>query len=199
MRPLLTLDACPARAFFSSDRRYRYLLSRYLLPNDDLFTIRRDRSACLFVMLNPSTADETQDDPTIRRCISFARRWGHTHLVVANLFAWRSTDPRALAHVEDPVGPDNDEAIQSAADDELVKMIVCAWGVHEKIRGLVQARADHVLTLLRAKEPRCFGVAGKLRPRLGVGPQPKHPLYLPDDAPLFKLHMLYESASEITR
>lgn len=61
-------------------------------------------SVALFVMLNPSTADATDDDPTIRRCIRFARDWGHARLLVANLYALRATDPRALSRHPDPVG-----------------------------------------------------------------------------------------------
>jgi hypothetical protein len=190
----LTLDASPSGALFSSDRRYRYLLTRCVEANDDLFTTRRDYRAVLFVMLNPSTADETQDDPTIRRCTSFARGWGYTHLVVANLFAFRSTDPRALADEKDPVGPENDRALQAALEDNAVRRVVCAWGVHDgPIRGLVQARADHVLSVLRTHEPVCFGLAGQVKARIGVGRQPRHPLYLPEDAPVYKLHALYES------
>lgn len=198
----LTLDAGSASALFSPDRRYRYLLMRRVVP-DELFTVRQAERAVLFVMLNPSTADESSDDPTIRRCIAFAKGWGYTHLLVANLFAWRATDARELANVEDPVGVDNDRVLEALAHDPdrlTIAMTVAAWGVHERLRGLVQARADHVVQVLRPLAPRCFALAGSLQPTKGYGRQPKHPLArgrerIPDDAPLFQLEALYEGAS----
>lgn len=103
--------------------RYRYKLWR-----------RWDwaRPAVLFVMLNPSTADAERDDPTIRKCIGFARRWGMGGIRVVNLYAWRATKPTALKHVRQPVGEDlggynaNDLAISAAASD--AGRMVVAWG-----------------------------------------------------------------------
>jgi hypothetical protein len=82
-------------------------------------------------MLNPSTADASQDDPTIRRCIGFARQWGCGRLVVLNLFAFRATDPADLKRAADPVGPENRAWFDRTLVDDLVGgPVVCGWGVH---------------------------------------------------------------------
>jgi hypothetical protein len=105
-----------------------------------------------FVMLNPSTADGHIDDPTIRKCVGFARRWGRHGIRVVNLFALRSTDPRGLVTHADPVGPDNDTHLtavirQLRAHDEPEHLIVCAWGscgtaaVKRLVAGRVKALA----------------------------------------------------------
>src|SRR5918998_3116048 len=92
-------DAMSSSARFSPDRRYRYELWRRWGDGPAL---------CNFLLLNPSTADERADDPTVARCVRRARAWGLDALVVTNLFSIRATDPRARRGVEDPVGPDND-------------------------------------------------------------------------------------------
>ena len=84
-----------------------------------------------FIMLNPSTADAEQDDPTIRRCIGFAKSWGFGGLIVGNLFALRSTDPAALYGHPDPVGPDNDKHLGAIARS--AEQVICAWGTHGKL------------------------------------------------------------------
>lgn len=120
----------------------------------------------LFVMLNPSTADASVDDPTIRRCIGFARRWGAGALDVVNLYALRATDPGELRRAADPVGPDNDRHIVEAARE--ASIIVCAWGAHPFAR----RRAAHVSGLLRAVGTplECLHVTADGSPR--------HPLYV---------------------
>lgn len=123
----------------------------------------------LFVMLNPSTADASQDDPTINRCVGFARSWGYGRLDVANLFALRSSEPARLLEVEDPIGPDNDRHLENLAQG--AELIVAAWGND----GSVLGRAESVLRLLTR-----HGDVHALR--LLKNGQPGHPLYLPKDA-----------------
>src|SRR5580765_5070589 len=106
-------------ATISPDGKYRYLLSREY--EDGMF------GTVLFVMLNPSTADATKDDATIRRCVGFTKRWGYSTLEVVNLFAFRATHPRDLWKADDPVGPDNDVTISDAV--RRAQLIVAAWGV----------------------------------------------------------------------
>lgn len=104
-------------ASLSDDRRFRYALVR---------TWDSDRPSILFVGLNPSIADAKRDDPTVRRCIAFAERWGFGTLLMGNIFALRSTDPKALRTAIDPVGPENDQWLA-----RLVKRadkVVAAWG-----------------------------------------------------------------------
>lgn len=149
---------------FSTDRVYRYSLTR---DTGDLLAAGRLRINWL--MLNPSTADENVNDPTIRRCLAFSRAWGYREVVVTNLFAFRATDPGELLTAADPVGPDNDFHIADAAKRS--DLVLCAWGNH----GALLARAQRVLAILRAVActPRCLRVT-----KTG---QPEHPLYLPGD------------------
>lgn len=151
-------------AVFSADGRYRYTLRRDMAH--DLFAPARPCHAVNFVMLNPSTATETSDDPTVRRCTAYARRWGYSSLVVTNLFAYRATDPSVLKFVTDPVGPDNDRHISEVAARAV--LVVVAWGNHGGYLG----RDEAVLRLLAGagKVPHCLAVT-----RAG---RPGHPLYL---------------------
>jgi len=143
-------------ATFSPCRRYRYVLRRVWDNQQPLV---------MFVGLNPSTADEHVDDPTIRRCIGFAKRWGYGSLVMANLFAYRSTDPSLLPLVSDPVGPRNDWWLSRL--NRNVNLVVVAWGTN----GTLFDRERHVLRLLPTAH--CLG--------LTKNGQPKHPLYLPTE------------------
>jgi len=140
-------------ALISEDKLYRYQLLRVW---DE--TLPR----VLFVMLNPSTADATKDDPTIRRVISFAKSWGYGGVYVGNLFAFRSTDPKALKYVTDPTGEDNIQHIQDMVG--LVDKIIYAWGNNQKEPKWL---SELVPT------PYCIDISKK-----GV---PKHPLYLKKD------------------
>jgi hypothetical protein len=125
----------------------------------------------LFIMLNPSTADETQDDATIRRCLSFSLTWGYERVEVCNLFAFRATDPRQLLTAADPVGPKNDTRITESSRRS--SLIVAAWGALPMAR----VRACQVAKLLSATTPLvCLG--------LTKGGAPRHPLYVPRDARL---------------
>ena len=128
-----------------------------------------------FVMLNPSIADAKQDDPTIRRCMSFARREGAGGIVVVNLYALRSTDPKRLRNADDPVGPLNGRVIYDAATvaAEAGVPVICAWGVND----ITQAAGG---ALAQAREAgaqiMCLGKTG--------GGHPRHPLYVKGDQPL---------------
>ena len=82
----------------------------------------------MFVGLNPSTADEIKDDPTSRKCMRFAQSWGYGGIILANLFAYRATDPRELKGVSDPVGPENDHWLNRLADE--AGIVIAAWGIH---------------------------------------------------------------------
>jgi hypothetical protein len=126
-----------------------------------------DAPPVLFVMLNPSTADATANDPTIRKCIAFAKRWGHGGIEVGNLFALRSTDPKALRRHPDPVGPDNDQSLRIMA--RLCGMVICAWGNG----GTLNGRGRNVAAMLaeEGRAPLCFNIT-----KAG---QPEHPLYRP--------------------
>lgn len=140
-------------ATFSTCRKFRYSLTRVW---------NSDRPKVLFVGLNPSTADENVDDPTVRRCIGFARKWKYGGLILVNLFAYRSTDPSGLFEADDPIGPQNDRSILERSKS--VDRIVVAWGT----KGYFQNRAEQVLQLL--PNASCLGVT--------KDGHPKHPLYL---------------------
>lgn len=144
-------------AIFSTDRRYRYTLRR---------RVSDSRTRILFIMLNPSKADEERDDATIRRCIRFARNWGFGVMEVVNLFALISTDSKALLDAEDPIGPDNDAAIDTSLANS--DTVVLAWGNH----GLDhRKRATKVTAMARGRsKPYCMG--------LTIRGAPKHPLRL---------------------
>ena len=118
-----------------------------------------------WVMLNPSTADHTVNDPTVRKCIAFSKQWGFGGLEVVNVFALRSTDPKALYPHHDPIGPGNDSVISSSAAHS--SRVVAAWGNH----GALHVRSAEVRKLLVPFGAKCLGMT-----KLG---QPKHPLYIP--------------------
>lgn len=157
------IDVFSRGAEISPCGNYRYLLTRTMLFGT---------GACTFVMLNPSTADGRDDDPTIRRCLGFVERWGFQQLRVVNLFAWRATYPEHMFRQLDPVGPDGDGWILRACED--ADRIVCAWGAHKN--PLVSARAAHVRALIRD--------AGHERYHLGLSKEghPRHPLFIRGDA-----------------
>ena len=150
-------------AIISPCRQYRYSLSRMW------GTVRTRR--CLFIMLNPSTADAFTADPTIRRCLAFCTAWGYDNLEVVNLFAYRATDPKTLIHTPDPVGPDNDLYLKHAITDST--KVICAWGANEAIR-VLGYRDQDVLTLVKQyRDPYCLGIT--------KGGYPRHPLYVKGD------------------
>ncbi len=144
---------------------YRYSLSRVW---------EYDGKPVVFIMLNPSTADSTKDDPTIRRCMSFARAWGHGGIIVVNLFALRATNPKKLKTHANPVGPRNDSKIfEPCFVSE--GPIVCAWGQH----GGFMDRDKHVLKLLKGSRMKTYRIGPTTK-----GGHPRHPLYLRGDLAL---------------
>lgn len=147
-------------AIISADGLYRYRLEREWDTLDGAGTV-------LWVMLNPSTADADTDDATIRRCLGFSKAWEFAGLYVGNLYALRSTDPRAIGKHPDPIGPECDEHLKVMAMTSWVSLIVCAWG-----SGVDPYRADQVRTML--SQHRKLYCLGKTKDG-----NPKHPLYLP--------------------
>ncbi len=147
-------------AIFDLTEQYRYVLWREW----DSTMLRVG-----FVMLNPSQADAIADDPTIRRCIGFARAWGYGALEVVNLFAYRTAFPKFLRQVSDPVGSDNDLHLEQFA--RRVDRIVLAWGNWGSLYGRDRAVLEQ---LMACKSLYCFG--------LTKNQQPRHPLYLKRNA-----------------
>lgn len=144
-------------ATYSPDGAYRYSLIRDWADGPRL----------LFVMLNPSTATEAANDPTIERCQRRARAWGFGGVMIGNLFAFRATLPQDLKRAADPVGPGNDAALADMAGRAAT--ILCAWGLHGRHKG----RDRLVAQALRG--------AGHVLHHLALSKDgvPKHPLYLP--------------------
>ena len=144
-------------AVISECGTYRYHLQR----------IWSDEPRVCWIMLNPSTADAEQDDPTIRRVIGFSKAWGHGGIDVVNLFALRATNPVALHTHFDSIGGFNDEWISRVAANRDVTRIVAAWGRGGEFRN----RGRQVLGILRD-----YSVE-----TVGESTYPKHPLYLKGD------------------
>lgn len=146
-------------AAISKCGRYRYALMRAWVPDAKRFA--------MFVMLNPSTADGMADDPTIRRCIRFARDWGYEGMWVGNLWAWRATDPGALPVGREAIGGETDRWLHRMR--AMSELCVIAWGAHDMARTV---RTGEVLGLLGDVQALGLTKAG----------QPRHPLYLRADA-----------------
>lgn len=142
-------------ATFSPCRRYRYALWR-ILQDDPTKTYTANYA--MFIGLNPSTADEVEDDPTIRRCKAFAKAWGYDTLCMTNLFAFRATLPQDMKAAADPVGDKNDETLIDLARH--AGIVVAAWGVDgayrgrgEFVRKMLAGNKLHYLTLTKAGHP----------------------------------------------
>ena len=146
-----------SRAVFSGCGAYRYALERHW----------GDGPRIAVAMLNPSTADETRNDPTIARCATRARAGGFGAMRIVNLFALRATDPRDLKATPDPMGLHGDAALLDAAD--WADMLLCGWGVH----GAHLGRGEAVAAMLRGR--------GHALSTLGLtkDAHPRHPLYVP--------------------
>jgi len=150
------------KTVFSPDRVYRYTLWRQWW-SDELFITRTKLNYAMFIGLNPSTADETENDPTIRKCIGFAEKWGYDALCMTNLFAYRATDPRKMKGHDKPIGVDNDRWLVACARE--AGIIIAAWGVN----GAHMGRDEEVLNLL--DDVWCL--------RTTKNGYPEHPLYVP--------------------
>jgi len=144
-------------ATLSSCRMYRYALSR-------IWDVSKPYA--MFIGLNPSTADETEDDPTINRCINYSKDWGYGGLCMANLFAFRATTPNDMMASNNPIGPDNDEWIKKIAQEAGV--IVAAWGND----GSFMDRSKQVKKMI----PNLMCI------KINKSGEPAHPLYQPKSA-----------------
>jgi len=150
-------------AIFSQDKKYRYLLIR---------EFEKGSKKVCFIMLNPSIADEKQNDPTIRRIISFARRFDAKILWVVNLFGYISSDPDILKRVDDPIGRENDKFIKKYSD--LADIVIIGWGS----KGGFMRRDKEVLKII--SKDKVFAL------KLLKHGEPAHPLYLRKDSPLIR-------------
>ena len=152
-------------ATFSSCRTYRYSLSRIW---------DKKKEYVLFIGLNPSTADEEVDDPTIRRCINYAKNWGYGGFIMVNLFAYRSTLPSKLKKVKYPIGSENDKYIVTLS--KKADITVAVWGNN----GNLYSRDKQVLSLIPSLM--CL--------KINKSGQPAHPLYLKKGLKLTKFARL---------
>jgi hypothetical protein len=141
-------------AVISEDGLYRYFLSR---------TWANTGKKIAFIGLNPSTADATNDDPTIRRCVQFAKDWGGTSLLMVNLFAYRATKPSVLLDVSDPIGPDNDKWLEKVIRS--ADIVIAAWGNHGSLLNRSAAVIERYEDKLQALNMTKMGMPG-------------HPLYI---------------------
>lgn len=140
-------------AELSKCRKYRYALWR---------TWDDEKAQVMFIGLNPSTADEVTDDPTLARCISFAKLWGYGGVCMANLFAFRATDPLDMKASKDPVGQENDQWLKKLSNES--DLIVAAWGND----GSYKNRSQQVIELI----PNLHYL------KINKSGEPAHPLYL---------------------
>ncbi|MCF6444837.1 DUF1643 domain-containing protein [Nereida sp. MMG025] len=152
-----TKGDAPSTAVYSDCEAYRYSLTRVWDSGG---------TRALFVMLNPSTATEVQNDPTVERCERRARTLGFGSFCVTNIFAWRDTDPFKMRKAADPVGPANDETILTEANR--ADTIICAWGTHGEHMG----RGPRMEEILRSQPKPLFHLG------LSKAGHPKHPLYI---------------------
>jgi len=154
------LEVIKSDALFSPCETWRYTLFRQW---------KKGRRFAAFIGLNPSTADEVNNDPTVTRCINYAKRWDYDGMWMLNAFAFRSTSPKLLKLTKEPIGPDNDFWIKRIVNHKTVKLVLCCWGTHAEFKG------------------RCYEVAGYIPSdkamclKLTKAGHPYHPLYLKAD------------------
>ncbi len=156
----VVIEVMKRSAIISNCKLYRYYLERIW---------NTKKASVMFIMLNPSTADGTNDDPTIRRCIKFAAGWGYGGLIVTNLFAYRTTNPKKLLLVDDPIGPKNNEYIELGHNEAITT--IAAWGT----KGQILNRNKEVIEQLADLD--CIGIT--------QNNHPNHPLYMKADSKLF--------------
>lgn len=155
-------------ALFSNDERYRYVLWRVWARRDD----HENRRTLCVVGLNPSTADERVNDPTIERCMRRAEQYGYDALVMLNLFAFRATDPKAMKAADDPVGAWNDEVLDFALGErKYIETFLVGWGAHGAFNDSSTRFVNKARGRLRGLY--CLGTT--------KGGEPAHPLYLSYD------------------
>jgi len=149
-------------AIFSPCRKYRYTLRRIF--DEERF---EKEGACTFICLNPSTATETTDDPTVRRCINYAQEWGYPAFIMLNIFGFRATDPLEMKCQDEPVGIDNNKHIIETCKQS--GLVVAAWSNHAS-----HMNRGHEVELLLAHhgiDVHCLKINRNSR-------MPAHPLYL---------------------
>lgn len=154
------------RTILSPCRLYRYTLWREW---DEILS--SDAGYLMVIGLNPSTADETQDDPTIRKCVGFAKRWGFSALCMTNLFAFRATDPAVMKAEKYPVGGENNRWLQECAMG--AQCVLAAWGAHGSHNG----RAAEVTAILSGYGNPLYCL------KKNKDGSPMHPLYVPYECP----------------
>lgn len=157
-------------AYVSEDRLYRYWLLRGFKFEGSL-----DPDTSVWVMLNPSTDDETDNDPTLNRVITFAQREGKRSIIVLNLYAFRATNPDELGRVNDPVGPENDIILNHIS--RTCTDIICGWGNKADDR-----RVREFLAIAQRWGTRLWCL-GKNK-----NGSPKHQLYVKSDEPLIRYY-----------
>lgn len=149
------------KAIFSDDRLYRYMLTR---------TWDESKGYLTFIGVNPSTADENDNDPTIEQCIAIAKHWGFGGIIMLNLFAFRATDPKDMKKAVDPIGKENNRYLFETA--KMSKVIVAAWGNHGKFRGKDLSVTEYLL------EMQWLGYTRLVCLKRNKNGSPRHPLYL---------------------
>lgn len=160
-------------AEISQCENYRHSLQR---------TFRKGEGVCVFIMLNPSKADEKLNDPTVTKCSKFCKTWGYRSLIILNLFDLRATDPKELKVARDPFGPRRSSNIENLAlgintSLESVKFVF-AWGNHGKLWDRDKEIIEQVMDHYDLTTPMCF--------KINKNGSPAHPLYQKDDAVLIE-------------